>query len=173
MTIAGRTRTFVSSALRLADSCGPAVHLVCRSESSSDSDDRATRDAAYSHTSSIACRFANHCNRQSINPSIRKFVNSSECRSSPSPGWGTRHSSSGRLAASGCSSIRGCRPTRRVPTSMKKPPKVDLILASHGHFDHIEDLVAVRARERRAGRRHLRAVRLARRARGLQNTSSR
>jgi len=25
---------------------------------------------------------------------------------------------------------------------MKKPPKVDLILASHGHFDHIEDLVA-------------------------------
>src|SRR5437870_387115 len=28
------------------------------------------------------------------------------------------------------------------PESMKKPPKVDLILASHGHFDHIEDLVA-------------------------------
>ena len=28
------------------------------------------------------------------------------------------------------------------PDSMKKPPKVDLILASHGHFDHIEDLVA-------------------------------
>ena len=25
---------------------------------------------------------------------------------------------------------------------MKKPPKVDLILASHGHFDHIDDLVA-------------------------------
>jgi L-ascorbate metabolism protein UlaG (beta-lactamase superfamily) len=25
---------------------------------------------------------------------------------------------------------------------MKKPPQVDLILASHGHFDHIEDLVA-------------------------------
>ena len=25
---------------------------------------------------------------------------------------------------------------------MKKPPKVDLILVSHGHFDHIEDLVA-------------------------------
>jgi len=25
---------------------------------------------------------------------------------------------------------------------MKKPPKVDLILASHGHFDHVEDLVA-------------------------------
>ena len=25
---------------------------------------------------------------------------------------------------------------------MKKPPKVDLILASHGHFDHIEDLLA-------------------------------
>jgi L-ascorbate metabolism protein UlaG (beta-lactamase superfamily) len=25
---------------------------------------------------------------------------------------------------------------------MKKPPKADLILASHGHFDHIEDLVA-------------------------------
>jgi L-ascorbate metabolism protein UlaG (beta-lactamase superfamily) len=24
---------------------------------------------------------------------------------------------------------------------MKKPPKVDLILASHGHFDHIEDLL--------------------------------
>ena len=28
------------------------------------------------------------------------------------------------------------------PVSLKKPPKVDLILASHGHFDHIEDLVA-------------------------------
>ena len=28
------------------------------------------------------------------------------------------------------------------PDSMKKPPKVDLILASHGHFDHIEDLLA-------------------------------
>jgi len=25
---------------------------------------------------------------------------------------------------------------------MKKPPKVDLIFASHGHFDHIEDLTA-------------------------------
>jgi L-ascorbate metabolism protein UlaG (beta-lactamase superfamily) len=28
------------------------------------------------------------------------------------------------------------------PESMRKPPKIDLILASHGHFDHIEDLVA-------------------------------
>ena len=28
------------------------------------------------------------------------------------------------------------------PEGMKKPPKADLILASHGHFDHIEDLVA-------------------------------
>src|SRR5207244_2203841 len=28
------------------------------------------------------------------------------------------------------------------PDSMKKPPKVDVILASHVHFDHIEDLVA-------------------------------
>jgi L-ascorbate metabolism protein UlaG (beta-lactamase superfamily) len=28
------------------------------------------------------------------------------------------------------------------PDAMKKPPKVDLILASHGHFDHIEDLIA-------------------------------
>jgi L-ascorbate metabolism protein UlaG (beta-lactamase superfamily) len=28
------------------------------------------------------------------------------------------------------------------PASMKKP-KVDLILASHGHFDHIEDLIGV------------------------------
>ena len=27
------------------------------------------------------------------------------------------------------------------PDRMKKPPKVDLILASHGHFDHIDDLV--------------------------------
>ena len=27
------------------------------------------------------------------------------------------------------------------PEAMKKPPKVDLILASHGHFDHIEDLL--------------------------------
>ena len=27
------------------------------------------------------------------------------------------------------------------PDAFKKPPKVDLILASHGHFDHIEDLV--------------------------------
>jgi L-ascorbate metabolism protein UlaG (beta-lactamase superfamily) len=32
------------------------------------------------------------------------------------------------------------------PDSMKKPPKVDLILVSHGHFDHMEDLVSV-ARE--------------------------
>jgi L-ascorbate metabolism protein UlaG (beta-lactamase superfamily) len=27
------------------------------------------------------------------------------------------------------------------PDALKKPPKVDLILASHGHFDHIEDLL--------------------------------
>ena len=27
------------------------------------------------------------------------------------------------------------------PEGMKKPPKADLILVSHGHFDHIEDLV--------------------------------
>jgi L-ascorbate metabolism protein UlaG (beta-lactamase superfamily) len=27
------------------------------------------------------------------------------------------------------------------PEHLKKPPKVDLILASHGHFDHVEDLV--------------------------------
>jgi len=35
------------------------------------------------------------------------------------------------------------------PESMKKPPTVDLILASHGHFDHIEDLIAC-ARESNA-----------------------
>lgn len=27
------------------------------------------------------------------------------------------------------------------PDAMKKPPQADLILASHGHFDHIEDLL--------------------------------
>ena len=27
------------------------------------------------------------------------------------------------------------------PDAMRKPPKADLILASHGHFDHIEDLL--------------------------------
>jgi L-ascorbate metabolism protein UlaG (beta-lactamase superfamily) len=27
------------------------------------------------------------------------------------------------------------------PEAMKKPPKVDLILVSHGHFDHIDDLL--------------------------------
>jgi L-ascorbate metabolism protein UlaG (beta-lactamase superfamily) len=27
------------------------------------------------------------------------------------------------------------------PDALKKPPKVDVILASHGHFDHIEDLL--------------------------------
>ena len=27
------------------------------------------------------------------------------------------------------------------PDALKRPPKVDLILASHGHFDHIDDLV--------------------------------
>ena len=32
------------------------------------------------------------------------------------------------------------------PDALKKPPKVDLILASHGHGDHIDDLVLV-ARE--------------------------
>jgi L-ascorbate metabolism protein UlaG (beta-lactamase superfamily) len=29
------------------------------------------------------------------------------------------------------------------PDAMKKPPKVDLILVSHGHSDHIDDLIAV------------------------------
>ncbi len=29
------------------------------------------------------------------------------------------------------------------PESMKKPPKVDLILVSHGHFDHMDDVVGV------------------------------
>jgi L-ascorbate metabolism protein UlaG (beta-lactamase superfamily) len=29
------------------------------------------------------------------------------------------------------------------PDALKKPPKVDLILASHGHFDHVDDLVGV------------------------------
>ena len=28
------------------------------------------------------------------------------------------------------------------PDALKKPPQVDLILVSHGHFDHVEDLVA-------------------------------
>lgn len=32
------------------------------------------------------------------------------------------------------------------PESMKKPPKTDLILVSHGHHDHMEDLVGI-ARE--------------------------
>ena len=32
------------------------------------------------------------------------------------------------------------------PDSMRKPPKVDLILVTHGHSDHIDDLVSV-ARE--------------------------
>jgi L-ascorbate metabolism protein UlaG (beta-lactamase superfamily) len=32
------------------------------------------------------------------------------------------------------------------PDAHRKPPKVDLILVSHGHFDHMDDLVAV-ARE--------------------------
>lgn len=35
------------------------------------------------------------------------------------------------------------------PDAMKKPPKVDLILISHGHRDHMDDAVAV-ARESRA-----------------------
>ena len=32
------------------------------------------------------------------------------------------------------------------PDAMKKPPKVDLILVSHGHVDHMEDVISV-ARE--------------------------
>ena len=32
------------------------------------------------------------------------------------------------------------------PESMKKPPKADVVLVSHGHFDHIGDLISV-ARE--------------------------
>jgi L-ascorbate metabolism protein UlaG (beta-lactamase superfamily) len=32
------------------------------------------------------------------------------------------------------------------PETMKKPPAVDLVLVSHGHFDHMDDLLAV-ARE--------------------------
>jgi L-ascorbate metabolism protein UlaG (beta-lactamase superfamily) len=35
------------------------------------------------------------------------------------------------------------------PDALKKPPRVDLILASHGHADHIDDLIAV-ARESNA-----------------------
>jgi L-ascorbate metabolism protein UlaG (beta-lactamase superfamily) len=35
------------------------------------------------------------------------------------------------------------------PEALKKPPKVDVILASHGHFDHIDDLVLC-ARESQA-----------------------
>jgi L-ascorbate metabolism protein UlaG (beta-lactamase superfamily) len=27
------------------------------------------------------------------------------------------------------------------PDALRKPPKVDVILASHGHFDHVEDLI--------------------------------
>jgi L-ascorbate metabolism protein UlaG (beta-lactamase superfamily) len=29
------------------------------------------------------------------------------------------------------------------PEALRKPPKTDLILVSHGHFDHIEDLISV------------------------------
>ena len=35
------------------------------------------------------------------------------------------------------------------PEAQKRPPRVDLILVSHGHFDHMDDLVAC-ARESRA-----------------------
>ena len=34
-----------------------------------------------------------------------------------------------------------CNPA--CPEAMKKPPTADLVLVSHGHFDHMEDLVAV------------------------------
>ena len=36
------------------------------------------------------------------------------------------------------------------PEALKKPPRADLILVSHGHADHMDDVVRARAR---AGRR--------------------
>jgi L-ascorbate metabolism protein UlaG (beta-lactamase superfamily) len=32
------------------------------------------------------------------------------------------------------------------PAAFRKPPKVDLVLVSHGHFDHMDDLLLSRAR---------------------------
>ena len=46
--------------------------------------------------------------------------------------------------------------------------KLDLILVTHGHFDHVDDAVAIAARDRCAGRRDLRALPVARPARASQ-----
>ena len=48
------------------------------------------------------------------------------------------------------------------PEALKKPPKADLILVSHGHFDHIEDLLLCARDSGAPVVGDLRALRLAR-----------
>ena len=57
------------------------------------------------------------------------------------------------------------------PEHLKKPPQVDLILASHGHADHIEDLVICARASGAAGRRRSTSCATGSQRKGIQHTS--
>ena len=62
---------------------------------------------------------------------------------SQSPGSVTARSTSSLRAGSGSSSTHGWSRTRRARSIERRSHRADLILVTHGHFDHIGDLVPV------------------------------